>query len=125
VISFIYGAFSTDDRPDRSNHDPQGRKGRYYRASANKTIVEEVKSMAGMSQVIYSKGIAEGISQGISQGIAQGISQGREQGVSQGITIGQNNLVTAVERLRSGETREELIASGLDQHTVDLAITIK
>ena len=89
--------------------------------------------MPGMSQVIYSKGIAEGISQGISQGIAQGISQGiaqgisqgREQGVSQGITIGQNNLVIAVERLRSGETREELIASGLDEHTVDLAMTIK
>ncbi|MCR5179155.1 MAG: hypothetical protein K6C95_09275 [Lachnospiraceae bacterium] len=94
---------------------------RYTPASANKTIVEEVKSMPGMSQVIYSKGIAEGI----SQGIAQGISQGREQGVSQGITIGQNNLVTAVERLRSGETREELIASGLDEHTVDLAMTIK
>ena len=65
--------------------------------------------MPGMSQVIYSKGIAEGISQGISQGIEQG----------------QNDLITAIARLRNGEIREELIASGLDEHTVDLAMTIK
>ena len=77
--------------------------------------------MSGMSQVIYNNGLAEGVLQGITQGISQGISQG----ITQGIEQGQNLLVETVQRLRNGESREEIIASGVDEHTVDLAMTIR
>ena len=69
--------------------------------------------MPGMSQVIYEHGVAEGISQGISQGIQQGIQQG------------QNVLIETIQRLKNGESREDIIASGIDEHTVDLAISIR
>ena len=82
-------------------------------ASTNPEIRKEVESMPGMSQVIFKNGIA----QGISQGISQGITQGREQG--------QNELVDAVNRLRAGESSESIVSSGIDKHTVDLAMTIR
>ncbi len=65
--------------------------------------------MPGMSQVIYEHGVAKGISQGISQGIQQG----------------QNVLIETIQRLKNGESREDIIASGIDEHTVDLAISIR
>ena len=61
--------------------------------------------MPGMSQVIYDRGIS--------------------QGISQGITLGQNELVEAAERLQRGESREDLIASGMDEHTLDLAVSMR
>ena len=78
-------------------------------ASTNPEIRKEVESMPGMSQVIFKNGIA--------QGISQGITQGREQG--------QNELVDAVNRLRAGESPESIVSSGIDKHTVDLAMTIR
>ena len=89
----------------------------YTPVSGNPELKKEVESMPGMSQVIYNNGLAEGVLQGISQGISQGITQGIEQG--------QNLLVETVQRLRNGESREEIIASGVDEHTVDLAMTIR
>ena len=74
-------------------------------ASTNPEIRKEVESMPGMSQVIFKNGIA------------QGITQGREQG--------QNELVDAVNRLRAGESPESIVSSGIDKHTVDLAMTIR
>ena len=47
------------------------------------------------------------------------------QGEAQGKTQGKNELVEVVQRLRRGENREEIIKSGIDEHTVDLAMTIK
>lgn len=85
----------------------------YTPVSGNPELKKEVESMPGMSQVIYNNGLAEGVLQGISQGITQGIEQG------------QNLLVETVQRLRNGESREEIIASGVDEHTVDLAMTIR
>ena len=38
---------------------------------------------------------------------------------------GQNKLVDAIRRLREGETREEIIASGIDEHTLELAEAVK
>ncbi len=70
---------------------------------------QEVLKMPGMSQVIYEHGVAEGISQGISQGIQQG----------------QNVLIETIQRLKNGESREDIIATGIDEHTVDLAISIR
>ena len=43
----------------------------------------------------------------------------------QGEAQGKNELVEVVQRLRRGESREEIIKSGIDEHTVDLAMTIK
>ncbi len=82
---------------------------KYTPASTNPEIRKEVESMPGMSQVIFKNGIA--------QGISQGITQGREQG--------QNELVDAVNRLRAGESPESIVSSGIDKHTVDLAMTIR
>ena len=78
---------------------------KYTPASANEEIIRELKEMAGMSQVIYDRGMAQGIEQGIAQG--------------------QNKLVEALERLHRGESREDLIASGVDEHTVDPAVRMR
>ena len=55
----------------------------------------------------------------------KGIEKGRKEGIEVGRTTGQNDLVEAIRRLREGESREELLASGLDEHTVDLAMVVK
>ena len=73
---------------------------KYTPASRNEELKKEVETMPGMGQVIYNRGITQGIEQG------------------------QNLIVTTVQRLRGGETREDIIASGVDEHTVDLAISI-
>ena len=66
---------------------------------------QEVLKMPGMSQVIYDQGVEEGISQGIEQG--------------------QNLLIETIQRLKNGESREKIIASGVDEHTVDLACSVR
>ena len=45
----------------------------------------------------------------------------REEGREEG----QNSLIEAIERLRNGESKEEIIASGIDEHTVELAEGVK
>lgn len=52
-------------------------------------------------------------------------NMGRQEGFQEGRQEGQNILVDAVNRLRRGETPEQIVASGIDQKTVDLALTIK
>ena len=49
----------------------------------------------------------------------------REEGRAEGRAEGQNLLVTVVQRLRKGETPEQIQASGIDSQTVELAQTIK
>ena len=44
---------------------------------------------------------------------------------AEGRAEGQNLLVTVVNRLRNGETAEQIIASGIDAETVALAQSIK
>ncbi len=48
---------------------------------------------------------------------AEGRAEGREEG--------QNLLATVVQRLRKGETPEQIQASGVDSKTIELAQTIK
>ncbi len=48
----------------------------------------------------------------------------RNEGYEDGIAKGQSELVKAVELLRQGKTVDELIESGIDQKTIDLATTI-
>ena len=70
----------------------------------------------------YSIGIAK---KNYMQGEAQGFTRGEAQGFTRGEAQGKNELVEVVRRLRKGESREEIIKSGIDDHTVDLAMTIK
>lgn len=51
--------------------------------------------------------------------------KGIEKGLTKGRTEGQNLLVAVVNRLRNGETAEQIIASGVDAQTVALAQSIK
>ena len=53
--------------------------------------------------------------------LRRGIAEGRTEGTSEG----QNLLVSVVQRLRSGETPEKIINSGVDEKTVELALTIR
>lgn len=53
------------------------------------------------------------------------LDQGISQGISQGIEQGQNILIDTIKRLRNGESKEDIIASGVDEHTVDLALSIR
>mgnify|MGYP002521681901 CR=1 FL=1 len=56
-------------------------------------------------------------------------AEGREEGRAEGRVIGreedQNLLATVVQRLRKGETPEQIQASGVDSKTIELAQTIK
>ena len=47
------------------------------------------------------------------------------KGIERGLAEGQNLLVAVVNRLRNGETAEQIIASGVDAQTVALAQSIK
>lgn len=55
------------------------------------------------------------------KGIEKGLTEGRAEGRAEG----QNLLVAVVNRLRNGETAEQIIASGVDAQTVALAQSIK
>ena len=58
---------------------------------------------------------------GINEGLAQGISQG----ISKGVETGQNNLVKAVELLREGVNKEDILKQGIDIKTIELAEGIR
>lgn len=68
------------------------------------------------------KTFVDGIRQ---EGRQEGRREGRQEGRREGRQEGQNVLVETITRLRNGETPEQLLASGIDQHTIDLALTIK
>ncbi|MBR3516032.1 MAG: hypothetical protein IKO10_06935 [Lachnospiraceae bacterium] len=76
-----------------------------YGLELTKEVKSEVTNMCTYATAIENKGI--------------------EKGIEVGRTTGQNDLVEAIRRLREGESREELLASGLDEHTVDLAMVVK
>ena len=68
--------------------------------------------MPGMSQVIFNNGVK------------QGREEGREEGKEEGREEGQNDLIMVIRRLRNGETREELLEAGTDEHTLELAESV-
>lgn len=49
----------------------------------------------------------------------------RKEGIEIGIHKGENTLAETIKRLRNGESPEQIVASGIPQHTVDLAMTIQ
>ena len=62
----------------------------------------------------YSVGIAR-------KNFLKGLSNGEEKGIEKG----QNILVNVIQRLRNGESREDIIKSGVNEKTVDLAEEVK
>ena len=69
--------------------------------------------------------IKEGREFGIAEDRKKGIAEGRAEGIAEGRTEGRNALVDAVMRLRKGESKEQLLSSGVDEDTIELAFTIK
>lgn len=88
-----------------------------YGLELTKEVKSEVTNMCTYATAMENKGL--------EKGIEKGIEKGRKEGIEVGRTAGQNDLVEAIRRLREGESREELLASGLDEHTVDLAMVVK
>jgi len=82
---------------------------KYTPASANPELKKEVEDMPGMSQVIYDRGW--------NAGTIEGEVKGRMEG--------QNELVEAVQMLRSGKSREDLVVAGMDEQTINLALVLK
>ncbi len=76
-----------------------------------KRVREGVKSIMGGKVLEYE---AKDI-------LRRGIAEGRAEGKSEG----QNLLVSVVQRLRAGQAPEEIIKSGVDEKTVELALTIR
>ena len=56
---------------------------------------------------------------------SEGRIEGKAEGISEGKAEGESLIVSVVQRLRKGESRENIIASGVDEQTVLLAETIK
>ncbi len=47
------------------------------------------------------------------------------KGIEKGVERGQSELVEVINRLRSGESSADIIASGVDERTVNLALAVK
>ncbi|MCR5502794.1 MAG: hypothetical protein K6F53_07280 [Lachnospiraceae bacterium] len=58
----------------------------------------------------------------IEDGRKEGWEAGRTEGWEAGRTEGANSVVSLIRKIRSGKSREELIAEGADEDTVDLAM---
>ena len=96
------------------------------KAQGLKQGIEQGKAQ-GLEQGIAqgkAQGLEQGKAQGLEQGKAQGLEQGKAQGLEQGITQGQKSLIYAIQRLRRGENREDILAEGIDEHTIELAQSI-
>ena len=50
--------------------------------------------------------------------------EGMEKGIEKGIEKGQDMLIDVIGRLRGGESSESILSSGVDPHTVDLALKV-
>ncbi|MBP1586449.1 MAG: hypothetical protein ILP17_12220 [Lachnospiraceae bacterium] len=59
------------------------------------------------------------------EGFQEGFEKGVSQGITQGISQGQSSLADAIKRLHSGETPEDLLKSGFDKATIELALECK
>ena len=60
---------------------------------------------------------------GFRQGVDQGFRQGIDQGIRQGTDQERSGLVSAIHRLKAGESPEAIISSGISHETVEAALT--
>ena len=74
--------------------------------------------MRRIEDMDYSVGIAR---KHFLLGVDEGRTEGRAEGRTEGRAEGQSELANAIHRLKSGETMEQLIASGVDDKTANLA----
>ncbi len=94
------------------NKSKEDRLGTLEKEYGMRRTVELEKEMDGMCD--YSVGIAR-------KNFLKGLSNGEEKGIEKG----QNILVNVIQRLRNGESREDIIKSGVNEKTVDLAEEVK
>ena len=80
-----------------------------YGLKLTKEVESEVTDMCTYATAMEKKGIEKGI----------------KEGIKTGRNSGQNDLVEAIKRLRQGESKEKIIASGIDEQTVELALVVK
>lgn len=108
------------------------RKNKDYIPDDNTTIkhVDEVLKllsvMTGDRRYEKLLGKSEGVSNmcDVAQRLEdRGIAKGRIQGRVEGRAEERNLLSDAIHRLKAGEQAEELIASGIDKETVEVALT--
>ena len=59
--------------------------------------------------------------EGREEGIKEGRKEGRKEGIKEGRKEGQILLVEVISRLNKGESREQILASGVDEKTLELA----
>lgn len=111
-----------------NKHDPKGSESRMMRMlnhllNENLNSEEKLKALDSCGIAVTREIVTEVncMCTYTTSVLEQGIKKGMEQGMEQG----QSLLVDAVNRLRAGETPEQLICSGVDENTVNLALTIK
>lgn len=63
----------------------------------------------------------EGREEGIKEGRKEGRKEGIKEGIKEGRKEGQILLVEVISRLNKGESREQILASGVDEKTLELA----
>ena len=56
---------------------------------------------------------------------AEAREEGVEEGIERGIEKGQSTLIEVIFRLRNGESREAILASGVDERTLELAESVE
>ena len=124
LLDVILICLSTEDNPDKDelcgmlevllneNTSKEDRLKKLESDYGMKRTVDLEKELDGMCD--YSVGIAR---KNYLKGIDEGINQGKEDG--------QNDLIKAISMLRDGKSRDEIIKSGIDEHTIDLAQAVK
>lgn len=81
----------------------------------------EVQNMCEVLDRAIEQGRTEGHAAGLQEGHTTGLQEGRAEGLAQGRLL----LADAIRRLNDGESAGELLQSGVDADTVELALTFK
>ncbi|MBR1471296.1 MAG: hypothetical protein IJ600_06605 [Lachnospiraceae bacterium] len=85
------------------------------------TEYDEEKTM----RLFAAEAREEGLEEGRKEGLEKGREEGREKGLAEGREKGQATLIEVIIRLRKGESREAILASGVDERTLELAESVE
>ena len=103
ILNLLNTLFSPSVLPDEKKNVLSKK----YNIAMTAELESEVQRMCNLSTAIEN--------QGIKKGLAEGRVEGRAEE--------RNLLSDAIHRLKAGEQAEELIASGIDKETVEVALT--